>query len=342
VSELATTPAAPAVESRPAPQLRRVACVGLLLGVPTSALFLYLALRHVDSRAVLDAVRSANAPAVLSAVAAMGIVYLLQAYRWRSISRLGRELPMLRFFEYVLRSVACNNAVPGRPGDLLRAHWLARGARVTRVRALATVVVDRAADVLTLVVALVVTYGAVDHPGWLRRLQGGALVLAALLLCLLLLVYRRAGNRGDARRTSGFRRVAGELTTAMKQGVAGNGLSIVTTSALAWAAWAMGAWLVAHSLGVGLSIVGAVFVTAILNLGSMLPSSPGFVGTYQWLSVASLGLLGTGRTEAVAFSLLMQAVWFVPTTIVGGCLALRAGVSWVIFNPAKAVKAHAT
>jgi uncharacterized protein (TIRG00374 family) len=341
MTELTSAVPGAGTDDRP-PQLRQAIRVGVVVGVPASVLFLYLALRHVQAHAVVAAVRDASAPLVLVAVAAMGLVYLAQAYRWRCISRLGPTMPTLRFFDYVLRSIACNNVVPGRPGELLRAHWLARGAGVSRSRALATVAVDRSADVLTLVLALAVTYGFVDHPRWLRRLDGAALGLAALLLCLLFVARYRARGRGDAPRPSRIRRIAGDVAAGVAHGLAGrNGLVVASTSALAWSAWAAGAWLVAHALGLNLSIGGALFVTATLNLGSMIPSSPGFVGTYQWLSVASLGLLGIARTDAVAFSLLMQAVWFVPTTIVGGCLALRAGLSCVIFNPAKAVKAHA-
>jgi hypothetical protein len=47
------------------------------------------------------------------------------------------------------------------------------------------------------------------------------------------------------------------------------------------------------------------------------------VGTYQWLSVSALVAVGVDTNLALAFALLMQAVWFVPTTIVGGPIAHR-------------------
>jgi glycosyltransferase 2 family protein len=50
---------------------------------------------------------------------------------------------------------------------------------------------------------------------------------------------------------------------------------------------------VACSLDIELSVAEALFVTAVLTLGSAVPSSPGYVGTYKWLGVASLGLSGS-------------------------------------------------
>ena len=82
-------------------------------------------------------------------------------------------------------------------------------------------------------------------------------------------------------------------------------------------AWAVAAILTARAVGVELSLVEAVFVTAAINLGVAIPSSPGFVGTYQWLGVSALALFDIGQEAALAFAIAMQAVWYVPTTLAG-------------------------
>jgi glycosyltransferase 2 family protein len=92
----------------------------------------------------------------------------------------------------------------------------------------------------------------------------------------------------------------------------------------AWGMWAIAAFLIARSLGVDLSFTEALFVTAVLNLGSAVPSSPGYVGTYEWLGVASLGLLDVDHEPALAFTILVHAAWYVPTTLFGAiALGLR-------------------
>ena len=92
---------------------------------------------------------------------------------------------------------------------------------------------------------------------------------------------------------------------------------------VAWGAWAAAAGLICRSLGFRLSPIELIFVTAVVNLGVVIPSSPGFIGTYQWLAVSALGVVGVQGEVAIAFSLLMQAIWFIPTTIVGGAIAVR-------------------
>ena len=89
-------------------------------------------------------------------------------------------------------------------------------------------------------------------------------------------------------------------------------------SACAWTLSAVAAALVGRSVGIELSPLEAIFVTSALALGVAIPSSPGYVGTYQWVGVAALGLLDIPVEQALAFTILMQASWYVPTTLAGG------------------------
>ena len=97
--------------------------------------------RDRSRRRVEHARRTSGRCRSLGAVACMGVVYWLQAARWRRIAdtRLGQR----RFVEMVVAGVAVNNVLPGRVGDLLRARWVSRGA-YSGGRGLATVMLDRA------------------------------------------------------------------------------------------------------------------------------------------------------------------------------------------------------
>ncbi len=143
-----------------------------------------------------------------------------------------------------------------------------------------------------------------------------------------------AGCRGGSCAT---RSRASPIRSRSERGLVWFGISLA-----AWASWAVAAILVGRAVGVELSVVDAIFVTAALNLGVAIPSSPGFVGTYQWLGVSALALFGIGRAEGLAFAICMQAVWFVPTTIVGAVIlvghakgAWRSGQLFDFGSPAE-------
>lgn len=318
----------------------RAALFGLVIGLPVSALLLWLALRSADLDAVWSVLTAADVGFVALAVVAIAGVYVGQAVRWRAIARTP-AVSVARFGEMVVSGVAVNNVLPGRIGDLLRARWLQVAARIPGGRALATVFVDRAFDVLALVSFLAISLPFVASAEWLRRIAVGGLVL--LVSLGLVLVGARAYTGRRARDRRGQRGLLRRVVRDTLEGLADplgrrRGAVLVGISLATWAMWALAAWFVARAVGLEFSVVEALFVTAVINLGVAIPSSPGFIGTYQWLGVSALALFDVGTNEALAFAILMQAVWYVPTLLVGGALLLRRAVRAMRTAPALHVR----
>jgi uncharacterized protein (TIRG00374 family) len=299
-----------------------------LVGVPIGLVFLWLAVRDADLQAVWDSLRAARAGLVGLAVAALGVVYVLQATRWRRIADTP-EVGISRFVEMTVSGVAVNNVLPGRIGDFLRARWLGLAARMPAGRAFGTVVLDRAFDLVVLVALLVLGIAAVASSGWLVELAAAGAFVVASFIAVLLLSRTYVGRRGRDRRERGLLRgLVRDTVERLAEPLGRRHLLVwLALSVAAWSMWAVAALLVARSLEIDLSVTDALFVTAVLNLGSAVPSSPGYVGTYEWLGVASLGLVGVDKESALAFTILLHAAWYVPTTVVGAvALGARAVV----------------
>lgn len=313
---------------------RRSVLIGTVIGLPVSALFLWLAVRGLDPSKVWSALADAEPGRVAAAVLAMLAVYLVQAERWRVIARSSMPpLPYRSYLAMLVGGVAVNNVVPGRPGEILRGYWLSRAARAPFGRAFSTVVLDRAADVLALLLFLVASFPFVRHPSWLENLLVAVLVLAAVVVVAIGAAwwYSHRSARGRARAEAGavHRSRIRAQASAFVRGIAAavnprDAVPITLLSLAAWGLWACGAWLVASALGVTLSPLEVGLVTAVINLGTAIPSSPGFIGTYQYLAVSTLGLFGVNRDTAFAFSVLLQASWFIPVTLAG----LGVGLWW--------------
>ena len=303
---------------------RRAMLLGLALGIPVSGVFLWLAIRNADLDEVRSALAEAKPAPLVLALAAFVLVYAAQAARWQRIA----AVPAVRwagFMEMVLSSVACNNVLPARIGDLLRARWLGRRAAIPGGRALATVVLDRSCDLVTLFVFLVATIPAVAGAGWARRIALGTLALVVGIAVLLVFARIYTRRRARARLSSRglVRRVARDIVEGLAEPIGRRRLAVaLALSVVAWLAFAGAAICVGRSVGLHLSLVDAIFATAVINLGVALPSSPGFVGTYQWLGVSALAIVGVDHSNALAFAILLQAVWYIPTTLVGGTLLI--------------------
>ena len=294
-----------------------------VVGLAFSALFLWLAVRNADLDAVRRALADAELGPVLLAVVVLGVGYGFQAARWKRIADTP-DLPLRSFYAMLVGGLACNNVLPVRIGEFLRAGWLSRDARISGGRAFGSVVLDRICDVVMLALLFAISLQAVASAAWLVRLGIGAL-LAVIGIAIVLVVARIYSRR---RERQAVRSERGRVLTILRETVEMLGEPIgrhraalwLGLTACTWILSAVAATLVGRSLGIDLSPIEAVFVTSALALGVAIPSSPGYIGTYQWIGIAALGLLDVPVDHALAFSILMQATWFVPTTLVGGAV----------------------
>src|SRR5262245_40875043 len=98
-----------------------------LVGLTSSAFFLWLAVRNADPEAVRDALADAKLAPLLLTVVVLGVGYGFQAERWRRIADT-RALGLRSFYGMLLGGLACNNVLPVRIGEVLRAGWVSRAA----------------------------------------------------------------------------------------------------------------------------------------------------------------------------------------------------------------------
>jgi uncharacterized membrane protein YbhN (UPF0104 family) len=73
----------------------------------------------------------------------------------------------------------------------------------------------------------------------------------------------------------------------------------------------------AHALGMDLSFRVALLLIAGMGLGSALPSTPGYVGIYQFVTVSILTPFGFSHDGALAYSFVSQAMGYVVVLALG-------------------------
>jgi uncharacterized protein (TIRG00374 family) len=86
--------------------------------------------------------------------------------------------------------------------------------------------------------------------------------------------------------------------------------AFVAFTSVIWCCDALGAVLGMRSLGFSISFPIAFLLITGLGLGSALPSTPGYVGIYQFVAVSVLTPFGFSKVNAVAYILLAQAVQY--------------------------------
>ena len=288
-------------------------------GVVLAAALLYYSLREIDWREVAAILRRADPVRLgLITVLATGTLFL-RACRWRILLTAGGAVPVASAFWATAAGYFGNNFLPARAGELIRTYMISARTPLSAAFVLATALSERIADAVALLIITATALLALPElPGWLADagtpvavagLAGGA---AIAFLPLLESPLRRGVLRLAPHS------VAERLASAMEHGLRGlrafhDPRRLAGFAALTVAIWcldALGSVLAAAALGLTMSLPVAFLLIAGLSVGSALPSTPGYIGIYQFVAVSILTPFGFGRADAIAFILVAQVVMY--------------------------------
>ena len=120
------------------------------LGIAVSAVFLLWALQGLDLKQVWKDLQHGNYLWLIPSVAVYFLAVLVRTWRWDYLLRPLKRISIRRLFPVVVIGYMGNNIFPFRIGELLRAYVLKRNEEVSISSSLATIVVERIFDGLTM------------------------------------------------------------------------------------------------------------------------------------------------------------------------------------------------
>jgi len=241
----------------------------------------------------------------------------VRAERWYELLRYNGALPRRRD-AYGLLAVANfgNNVLPARAGDALRVLLIAPRARTDARTVIGTIVAERVLDVVVLVGLFVVlaygVLGGIDVP------SAGRLVFAALLVAVLIAAAAAAAwvlhRRGHLRRVIAFVAPMGEATRRLRSN---HGMQLLGITFVVWALEWIGWWLAAHAAGLDVELLEVGYLMGLASVFALVPSGPGYVGTFDAAVVFGVRALGRTGAQALSYVLLLRFVVTVPITLIG-------------------------
>ncbi|HEX5895044.1 MAG TPA: lysylphosphatidylglycerol synthase domain-containing protein, partial [Thermoleophilaceae bacterium] len=302
-----------------------------------------LALRRLGVESLGHAIVAATPVWVLVAFALMCASMLLRAEAWHAILR--AALPGVRVRRRdaargTMIGVLMSATLPARLGEPSRALIVAR--RVGRVRdrfptVLGTVVSQTLLNILALVVLGAVMFKTVG----LFQGNEDALVVATIAPVVILALVLSAPwllRRGKPSRFQRVQQAAALVRGAMVQ--VRLGLQVFRKPKLgSWAAvMQLTAWgiqllacyalLVALGLDDQAGLGAAAAVLFAVNVTAALPATPSNLGVFQAACVAVLSAYGVGKTNALAYGIILQAVEIGTALAMGMPALVREGMTW--------------
>jgi uncharacterized protein (TIRG00374 family) len=305
----------------------------LLLGVLASILFCYLVFRGLSVDELAATLRRVHLGWLSAALFVFFLGYCCRIRRWQLM--LQTENPRLEWTKCAIpfmASISTNNVLPFRAGDLLRTFGFCGWLGVPAAKVLATLLAERLMDLLCLLCALVFAMVLLDGyaimpVGHEAGMWGVA--LAALLILVLLLQPRVmkfavsliVGIIG--RLFPNLGRVIGQQVAYLFETLYALSHKGLMPRLLLWsvAAWGFEAgvfYLVAKSIPELAAPAAAWLAMPVGTLSTLLPSTPGYVGTFHFFVASAAAMVGNERVAATSFALLIHITLWLPSTVWGG------------------------
>ncbi|MBN1178003.1 MAG: flippase-like domain-containing protein [Anaerolineae bacterium] len=299
------------------------------------ALCSWLLARDLDWRAVAAGFSTARYGWVLVGGLCIVATFFTRARRWQMLLQQPR-IRLRPVMTALLVGQALNMALPMRGGDVARAAWIGRRRTPEVARALASVAVEKAWDLLALLACCLALLAVVPLPAWFARSAwGAAATLALVALSFWAVLHWRStlfhwAERLLARLPAVWShallphldRAIDGLESLRRPDLAAR---VALWTALTWALGGLANLVVLAAFGIP-SPGAALFLLAALMAGAAIPLSiPGQLGVFEGICVASLALFGVPRGEALAVGLALHAVVMGPALLAAALLVVTGG-----------------
>lgn len=320
-----------AAHGRPVMTGSRIVQAGL--GLAVTSLFIWLIIRQVDGADIWAALATAKTGWIGLGVLMFFCGYAARVRRWQLMLRhKDPAMTWVRAFLPFLGSIAVNNLVPFRAGDALRALGFTKWLNQSAPNVLATLLVERMLDLLTLLLALglaLLWFGfAINTAGNLFGVGAGGLIALGLVVLAVLLKPRLmapvafglvhlvgvVSGRLGARARSAVERV---FETLAELASGAGMITLVLWSLIAWSFEALVFYYVALGVPALGDAVAAFLALPVGTLSTLLPSTPGYVGTFDYFVIQAMQMMGNAPAAAAAFAVLVHLVLWLPATLTG-------------------------
>ncbi|HSQ35971.1 MAG TPA: lysylphosphatidylglycerol synthase transmembrane domain-containing protein [Candidatus Binatia bacterium] len=314
----------------------------LIVGAALSLLFIFLAFRRVDFSQMGHAFAGADYRFLLPILAVIFFSLILRAWRWQLLLAPIRPVPLPGLFDSLAVGYMANTFLPAHLGEVLRATYARKKSGIAASIIFATIVIERLLDIFALLILMGLALAVFPFPGWVQQSGLIMLALVAVLFVLLLLMkkYRertlalcsRLGTFLPAKAACKINELLGQFLNGivpLKRG--GHYVLVAVLSLMIWTCYAVTFQLLFHAFAFvrlyHLPWTAALVALVITTISVVVPSSPGYVGSYHFLCQLALGLFAIPKGPALSYAFVLHGINIFPVFFLGLYVLSRDKIS---------------
>lgn len=307
----------------------------LWTGLLFSTFFTYLAFRKVDLPKLWMVLQSTNLFSLSLVILITFFQHVIRAWRWKILLEPIKKTGFRHRLASTLIGFAANCILPARLGEFIRANYLGNSEDISGSSTFGTIVVERLFDGYTLLFILLIGLMGTTFPTEWRSipssLRGAGFVLLVLYTFLIILLigfkhkakpflnlFERALFFVPIR----FRSKIMDIIWRFSLGLVlfknpYSWIQALFYSCLLWFSHLCQIQLVEQSMGLTLPFMATFLVLAMASFGVMIPSAPGFIGTFHLSVQYGFLFYGISKEEALSAAIVWHGAFFIPTVLLG-------------------------
>ncbi|NDJ76529.1 MAG: flippase-like domain-containing protein [Chloroflexi bacterium] len=286
-----------------------------------------LVVRGIDWAELVAGLRAARSGELGAAFALVSLSFFVRGLRWGILLSAQRTVAPGTLFWATATGYLGNYSLPARAGEFIRSLALAQKTAINASYVLATALTERIFDALTLVIISAAALSTLSDVPETLVIATRTMAVVGLVGVLGVLIAPRLEPlvewvldrlRLPAHLHSRLHSVAAQFLLGMHACQhTRRALGFAALTALVWSVDAVMAVMGGQALGLPLTLAESLVLLAMLGLSSAIPSTPGYIGVFQFVAVVVLTRYDYSREEALAYILTYQAISYLAALLYG-------------------------
>ncbi|MDR0930775.1 MAG: flippase-like domain-containing protein [Clostridiales bacterium] len=236
-----------------------------------------------------------------------------------------KKATMYNVFAPLAMGYATNNILPLRIGDILRGAFAGVRLNASKAMLFSTVIIERVIDVVTLFVLLCLVMIFHQVLSWAyTSILAACLVVGLIVLVLIAknkkliekIVPKFARNFID-NIVDGFNCIKSMPQLA----------KVIGYSFCIWFIEFLTVLIISYAFGMQYQLLMSLLIVVLINLVIIIPAAPGNFGTLEAAAQQGFIMFGAEPSHAMAMSLVLHMVQYIPITITGFVIIAKEGIN---------------
>lgn len=309
----------------------------IIVGIGISILAIIWIVKNFNLSDVFASFLSADYRWLIPVILLILASYALRAIRWGLLFSGPKKPTNISIYTSLMIGYLANNILPARMGEFVRVYVLKTREGISKSSSLATIIVERTSDLMVALLLLSLVLLVYPFPQWLQT--AGILVsLITIMALVFILTLNYFGNRIISLLTTKLvflpKRWIDFLNHIGNEFIAGlSGLKnshrlayFIIFTVIIWTIELCYMLCMAWAFYLPVTVTGILFVMIITGLSTIIPSSPGYFGTYEFFTLAALALIGITGDAALSYTIATHALTFIFSSVIGAICIVYTGV----------------